>query len=881
MACQDRVDDTSGCLPFFFSLTARLSFSARLAFSYPFKGHFQPYDYIHDANVLCIAKGDNLGGRYAANRNGKLAMTRKESVVTLWDSMEIAKSTNAAQRDSKFLSDQAVAIEAKRLYLGNGSQWTVKPKQLTAIRILQGDPAKPQTLVWTIATADLCVTLQRFQEGNFDKFWKRLNNFVKHANQGVELAWHHRHETPTTVPRSAPRATTAAKNTRTGTSASLDFFASTGTGPFSPSRSKRRPLQQQQQQKQPLQPPQSNHNKNNRNKGNVLAGMTSPITMPTTTTTTTRQGRVFGRRKPQQTTPSRASALWDQDQQAYTNTTHDDHIFPMAPQPNDDDDRVLIDSNDDDEAFNDQNDNVKVHDDSEDEEQLFDDKPNGKSKRKVFVDSDDDDNDGDETKSSTSKRSNAVSSPQRTNTTPLRNRNPKAKTADAATRKPGQKQLPAAFFRAGQAASSFDPTKRNNNNNSNNMTPIRLHSTTKTPWLAASNAGSFSPAKKRRHDLFGNMFQTPPHNAGGEDANDPIGDFEYGPASMPSRPFATSNNNNNSALDALDRADQDPHQRRLETFALTTSRVRSKKRLRVPHFSTPVKASTEPRRLDAGLFKNDTDSSLLAPKNPWKGLRNLGNTCYLNASVQMLATLANTTRGQSNWWAKLRGKGGPLTRSLLEVIDELSSPPTAASSTVIPRQVKSAMDAITDKFIGYEQRDAHEFLSDLIDSVHEELHPPKNNTNQNDSGDASNVNDQTDVNSTTEQSLEAANPAEDVVDDAKELPTNPAGAHETGTAAMDSRNDAAKTAFATDDFRMTVEVCLKCESCGYSRTKSEMYRHLSLDIMSDDGNKTACIPVSLNQFFQPEIREIRCEKCSEGTHASQSLRILSWYVLVP
>lgn len=32
---------------------------------------------------------------------------------------------------------------------------------------------------------------------------------------------------------------------------------------------------------------------------------------------------------------------------------------------------------------------------------------------------------------------------------------------------------------------------------------------------------------------------------------------------------------------------------------------------------------------------------------------------------------------------------------------------------------------------------------------------------------------------------------------------------------------------------------------------------------------------SLKQFFQPEIREIKCEKCESGTHAMQMTRVLS------
>ena len=37
-----------------------------------------------------------------------------------------------------------------------------------------------------------------------------------------------------------------------------------------------------------------------------------------------------------------------------------------------------------------------------------------------------------------------------------------------------------------------------------------------------------------------------------------------------------------------------------------------------------------------------------------------------------------------------------------------------------PRELKSVIDAQTEKFRGLEQRDAHEFLSDLVNQVHDE-----------------------------------------------------------------------------------------------------------------------------------------------------------------
>ena len=64
------------------------------------------------------------------------------------------------------------------------------------------------------------------------------------------------------------------------------------------------------------------------------------------------------------------------------------------------------------------------------------------------------------------------------------------------------------------------------------------------------------------------------------------------------------------------------------------------------------------------------------------------------------------------------GIGGDISKSLTAVAKVLQE---TASLAVSPREVKQAVDAVTDRFSGYEQRDAHEFLSDLIDRVHDEL----------------------------------------------------------------------------------------------------------------------------------------------------------------
>jgi len=76
-------------------------------------------------------------------------------------------------------------------------------------------------------------------------------------------------------------------------------------------------------------------------------------------------------------------------------------------------------------------------------------------------------------------------------------------------------------------------------------------------------------------------------------------------------------------------------------------------------------------------------------------------------------------------------------------------------------------------------------------------------------------------------------------------------------------------------------------------TKEEIYRHLSIDIVKEKPDDVkpaaataspasicdeASVENSLAAFFQPGVREIKCEKCENGTHAEQTLHILSRYV---
>lgn len=196
-----------------------------------------------------------------------------------------------------------------------------------------------------------------------------------------------------------------------------------------------------------------------------------------------------------------------------------------------------------------------------------------------------------------------------------------------------------------------------------------------------------------------------------------------------------------------------------QRFRLDTQR-RKRLTLLTPHrdeaFSSADRAlalyttkETPGRGISMNPYAKPARASIeLTPKSPWRGLQNLGNTCFVNSSLQMLYSVPSFVSALSN-------KGGDLAKSIVSVSDKLKD--TSKYGAASPNIVKRAMDAVTDKFAGYEQRDAHEFLSDLVDRVHDEL---EEETKENDNGSV--------------------------------RPTD-------------------------EFFRMNVNVCLTCDSCGYAR----------------------------------------------------------------
>ena len=226
------------------------------------------------------------------------------------------------------------------------------------------------------------------------------------------------------------------------------------------------------------------------------------------------------------------------------------------------------------------------------------------------------------------------------------------------------------------------------------------------------------------------------------------------------------------------------------------------------------------------LKKSPLVSKTTTKKVNFAGLRNLGNTCYLNSSVQMLFSINGFIDDLRNFYTeklKYSSQAMPLTAALLDLADTISSVKTGAvhtrtqSAPVDPSDLKKIMDRLSTRFLGNKQRDAHEFISDLIDLIHDEL--------------------------------EGSHDKTDEKERTKILPTD-------------------------DYFRLDVKVCLTCDQCGFCRSMEEMHRCLSIEV-GNSSDELWTANKGLEQFFGTEKREISCEKCTEGSTATQTMHVIS------
>lgn len=112
--------------------------------------------------------------------------------------------------------------------------------------------------------------------------------------------------------------------------------------------------------------------------------------------------------------------------------------------------------------------------------------------------------------------------------------------------------------------------------------------------------------------------------------------------------------------------------------------------------------------------------------NGLSGLKNIGNTCYMNAVIQCLGNIPILNRRLTNNYKsvplgksngdnfKLNPDG--ITYNLARVLDTMWS----ENGVVIPEAMKLITSKMSKEFVGFGQNDSQELLCYIIDALHEE-----------------------------------------------------------------------------------------------------------------------------------------------------------------
>lgn len=264
---------------------------------------------------------------------------------------------------------------------------------------------------------------------------------------------------------------------------------------------------------------------------------------------------------------------------------------------------------------------------------------------------------------------------------------------------------------------------------------------------------------------------------------------------------------------------------------------------------TGTRITTHPRR---GLTRTNTThymrvheaamAEIFRAGTGTVGLRNLGNTCYMNACVQALCHtvgLADYFLGY-DWQTEINdsnplGYGGRLARAFGTLLEEMwSSQPSA----VAPARFKRMMGHVAPMFAGNEQHDTQELLTFLLDALHEDLNRCR------------------------------SKPYVEAVECHRRQDEDKCAAKAWRGYLLRDRS------IIVDLFQGQLRSTVRCATCGYATVKFDPFMYLSVPVPAA---ATATLEECIEQFSAEEVLDgdnaWYCAKCKARVTATKTLEL--------
>ncbi|KAK0466830.1 ubiquitin carboxyl-terminal hydrolase 4 [Desarmillaria tabescens] len=166
-----------------------------------------------------------------------------------------------------------------------------------------------------------------------------------------------------------------------------------------------------------------------------------------------------------------------------------------------------------------------------------------------------------------------------------------------------------------------------------------------------------------------------------------------------------------AAPSALERQDNRPRMSRQQSFSSPVASL-------TPQTGAIVQSPSLPAHTNSLAYWSDVQIGM-------SGLKNLGNTCYMNAPIQCLSATVPFARffTDGRWKQDINkynglGTKGKLSGAFAKVLHDLWSQDLPY---LTPLDFRRTIAQLQSQYAGTEQHDSQEFLSFLLDGIHEDL----------------------------------------------------------------------------------------------------------------------------------------------------------------